>query len=84
MMGRIRNIICLSNNGGLIFEVLVDQQTLRLLLSKPESVSVRGVQSGTVDLNCGQQDQAVKVGFVPRDDAARKTQGDLRVLDYSK
>ena len=84
MMGRIRNIVCLPKNGGLVLEVLVDKQTLRLLLAKPESVSVRGVESGTVDLNCGKQDQAVRVGFVPRNDAAQKTQGDLRMLDYSK
>ena len=84
VMGRIRNIVCLPKNGGLVFEVLVDKQTLRLLLAKPESVSVRGVTSGTVDLNCGKQDQPVKVGFLPRNDAAQKTQGDLRVLDYSQ
>ena len=67
-----------------MLEVLIDNQTIRLLLAKPESVSVRGVGAGTVDLNCGKQDQPVKVGFVPRNDPAQKTQGDVRVLDYSK
>ena len=84
MAGRILNIVCLPKNSGLVLEVLVDKQTLRLLLAKPESVIVRGVTSGTVDLNCGKQDQPVKVGFLPRNDAVQKTQGDLRVLDYSK
>ena len=83
MSGRLRNIECLPRNQGLVLELQVEQGTLRLLLDKPESIEVRGGTGNTVDLSCGAQNQPITIGFTPADNATHRTEGTVRVLDFT-
>jgi tetratricopeptide (TPR) repeat protein len=79
--GRLKNMIC--GSGAPILEVDTGTDTLRLLIDKPPAILVESEAGAiTADLNCGAQDVPLRVGFIPSDDAARKTVGVVRRLDY--
>ncbi len=54
-----------------------------LLIDKPNSIEVRGSQTGSFDLTCGPQKppRAMLVGFEPKQDSARGTIGLVRLIE---
>jgi hypothetical protein len=81
--GRIRNIAC--QNDATILEVVVgDSQTLRLLVDAGSPISVVAQPGFQFNPACGPLDRAVTVSYKPGVDAARKTAGSLRLLDFRK
>jgi tetratricopeptide (TPR) repeat protein len=78
--GRIRNVVC--GNGFTVLEVRVGTATRRLLIDKPGAINVIGRKSNTVDLKCGAQDIPIRIGYEPAANTARKTTGNVRMLDY--
>jgi hypothetical protein len=79
--GRIRNMVC--QNGGDVLEVLADGQTVRLLIELGRQINIVSQQPGfRFNPACGPMDMAVTVTYKPGVDAARKTTGSLRRLDF--
>jgi hypothetical protein len=78
--GRIRNMVC--GSGAPILEVATNDGTLRLLIDDGLKIQVVGLDSHTVDLQCGTQDVPIRVGYQPAIDSSRKTVGHVRLLDY--
>ncbi len=79
--GRIKNIVCAEPTKP-ILEVETGGRRLRLLIDDPLAITVQGKTSFTADLACVPQDLPVRVGYLPAVDAARKTVGLVRLLDY--
>jgi hypothetical protein len=80
--GRIRNIVCTRGGRDLTLEVLAGGKTLRLFVDDKQKILVYGKAKDTVNLNCGEQNVAIKVGYKPGIDKTRDTIGYVRVLDY--
>lgn len=78
--GHIRNVICGADRP--IVEVAVANETLRLAVDDPKAIKVQGTGAVTADLSCGPQDRAVRIGYLPVADSARKTSGLVRLLDF--
>ena len=81
--GRLRNMVCAPDQSP-ILEIAIEAGTLRLLVDKPEQIKIEGVGAATIDLACGAQDRQVRVGYEPAVNAARKTVGNVRLLDFGK
>jgi tetratricopeptide (TPR) repeat protein len=79
--GRITNMICDATPP--ILELAIEGRVLRLLF---DDLSGIRVLNGTMvdDLKCGSQNTAMRVGYVPAVDDARKTAGKVRLLDFRK
>ena len=54
----------------------------RLLIRKPDQVSIRNADGATVNMACGPQNTAVSVEYSPAADAKYGTTGDVRVLEF--
>jgi hypothetical protein len=80
--GRIRNMECAG--GAPILEVATGTGTLRLSIDDGLKISVQGLNTHTVDLQCGKQDVPLRIGYEPVVDPGRKTVGNVRLLDYRK
>lgn len=78
--GRIINMIC--GTGSPVVEVATQKGTLRLLIDNPLAITVYGKSGGVTDLACGRQDVPISIGFEAVSDPARKTDGNVRRLDY--
>ena len=78
--GRIRNMEC--GKDAPVMEVATSSSTLRLLIDNGDAITVLGTQDGRVDLQCGRQDVRIRIGYVPAVNPARKTVGNVRLLDY--
>ena len=79
--GRIRNMVC---GGSLpILEIATGTSTIRLVIDDGLKISVIGLATHTVDLQCGKQDVPVRIGYQPVVDPGRKTVGNVRLLDYT-
>lgn len=76
--GRMRNMVC--GTGDPVIEVETEAGLLRLTIDDPGAVTVVGPEGGVVDLHCGAQDAAVRVGYLPA--IGGDTAGRVRVLDY--
>jgi hypothetical protein len=57
--------------------------TMRLLVDNPNLIALKGTPGATTTLTCGPQKTKVVVGYLPKVDAARKTVGLVRMLDFS-
>jgi tetratricopeptide (TPR) repeat protein len=57
-------------------------QVIRLIILDPGDVKLVNSSNGTGNLDCGEQSKKVKVGFLPRENAAQKTTGNLRSIEY--
>lgn len=78
--GRIRNLICGTNTPTI--EIATADGLVRLLIDDPVRIRILGAAGPTTDLACGGQDRAARFGYQPGVDAARKTVGVLRLLDF--
>jgi Flp pilus assembly protein TadD len=78
--GRLRNMVC--GIGAPIVEIAVDSGLVRLVIDDPVRVRIEGAGGPTTDLICGAQNRPVRFGYAPGADAARKTAGALRLLDF--
>ena len=78
--GRVTNKFCDSKPE--VLEVTTGKETLRLLIDNPLAVTVLGKSDATPDLKCGPQNVPIRVGFEATASAQRKTDGNLRRLDY--
>jgi len=78
--GRITNMFCESKPE--VLEVTTPTEKLRLLIDNPLAITVLGKSSITTDLACGPQNVPIRVGFDATANAQRKTNGNLRRLDY--
>jgi len=54
----------------------------RLIILDPGDVKLVNSSTGTGNLDCGEQSKKVKVGFLPRENVAQKTTGNLRSIEY--
>ncbi len=81
VQGRITNLECGTATAVMVV-VTQAGDTLRLLVDNPAAVRLQGAPGPTADLGCGPQDRKVRVGYVPRVDAARKVVGLVRVLEF--
>jgi hypothetical protein len=77
--GRLLQVTC---DPVLILEVGAGATRLRLILEDPAAVTVLGKSGGRAELQCGEQDVPVQVGYDPVVGAANGTQGVVRVIDY--
>ena len=57
-------------------------QIVRLIILDPGDVKLVNSSNGTGNLDCGEQSKKVKVGFLPRENVAQKTTGNLRSIEY--
>jgi Flp pilus assembly protein TadD len=78
--GRIRNMEC--GKEAPVLEVATPNGTVRLLVDNGGAITVLGTKDGMADLHCGSQDVRIKVGYIPVVNPARKTVGNVRLLDY--
>ena len=76
----MRNMACVEGQPPVI-EITTDTALLRLTLDNPEAVTVVGPETGIVEMHCGPQDAAVRVGYLPII-GPDGTAGRVRLLDY--
>ena len=77
-VGRFTTLEC--SNDPVVVEVTTADGVLRLVIDDPDLVRIVGSGAPTIDLTCGDQDANVRVSYVPKVDAARRTVGSLRLL----
>ena len=53
-----------------------------MLIDDPLAVRIVGGSGNTIGLRCGAYDVPIRVGYIPAVNAATKTTGNLRLLDY--
>ena len=80
--GRLRNMVCPAAGQPPVLEVATDAGTLRLLVDRPEQITIQGAGGATIDLTCGAQDRRVRVGYEPEVNAPSNTVGKVRLLDF--
>jgi tetratricopeptide (TPR) repeat protein len=80
--GRIMNIVCESTPP--VMEVATGGGTVRLVIDSPQGIRIEGAGDGPANLTCGKQDKPARVGYDPFVDAAHKTIGKVRLLDFRK
>lgn len=78
--GRITNFVCDSG----VLELSTPAGSIRLHVQDLKAVRVLASGSERPDLGCGPQDTAVRVGFDPASNAALKTSGIVKLLDFRK
>lgn len=78
--GRIRNLTCTSTPP--IIEIATAGGVVRLEIDDPLKIRIEGAGGPTTDLACGPQDTRARVGYKPGVNAAQKSVGALRLLDF--
>lgn len=79
--GRLKNMDCATDTP--ILEVAVGDAILKLALDDPAQVVIAGSAAAKIDLDCGEQDVAVRVGYSDTKPPAG-TAGRVRFLDFRK
>ena len=78
--GRLRAVVC--GRSGRVIEVEGTNGIVRLAIDDPAAVAVAGTGRSADELSCGAHATPIRVGYLPGGDAAQKTAGRLRLLDY--
>jgi hypothetical protein len=78
--GRIRNVVC-NEGGPTVVELTVGISTLRVAIDNPSLVKLQG-ETARIELSCGRQDTPTRIGYLPSENAALKTAGVVRFLDF--
>jgi hypothetical protein len=56
--------------------------TYLLLIRKPERVAIRNNLGAAIDMTCGAQDTAVRVGYTLVRDEKYETAGDVQAIEF--
>ncbi|HXI43835.1 MAG TPA: tetratricopeptide repeat protein [Bryobacteraceae bacterium] len=82
VVGTLRQVDCLGQMLRLHITA-AGQKKIALAITDPESVTIKGVEGGTVDLACGpQKGKLVIVEYQNRQDAKLGTVGDVRSIEF--
>ncbi len=79
--GRLKNLNCAGDTP--ILELAIGDAVLKLALDDPSQVMIAGGNGGKIDLDCGEQDVAMRVGYSEQRPPAG-TSGRVRFLDFRK
>jgi len=81
VLGTLRQVDCLGKVERL--RVSANQKQVLLAIRDRSNVTIKGSQTGTVDLTCGlQKGKLVTVEYESREDAALGTIGDVRTIEF--
>lgn len=78
--GTLTNVDCLGVKARL--HIKSAEREIALMIHDPESVVIRS--EAAAELQCGPQARRIRADYLVKDDAATKTQGVLKILEYPR
>jgi tetratricopeptide (TPR) repeat protein len=79
--GILEHIDCMGPSAR--FQIRVDGHPMMLFIDRPGEVLLETASAVTFDFACGaQRPRRVSIGYTPRADPARKTEGDIRAIEF--